>query len=755
MKTNTYTSIETAPIFQVSHEKTEQDKNNASENWSDVVRARAFVEPFINGVPLSSGEDTLLHADAVANILKGLNSGEPLQVAAYLIYVVEHIQRPKEVIEKAFGTSMANLVVDTHRLIQVQRAARSSTAAESVDTAKQAESARKMLLAFSRDLRGVLLRLASRLQTLRYFAEHHRPLAHNLAEETLYVFAPLANRLGIWQLKWQLEDLSFRSLKPQEYRKIAALLDETRIERENYVSDIIEFLSKRIKELGIDASVTGRPKHIYSIWKKMSGKALEFSELHDIQAFRIIVPQVEDCYTIMAWINENFESIPSEFDDYIAKPKINGYQSLHLIVKDNSQHGQGKTLEIQIRTQDMHNRAESGDAAHWAYKEAGAKGYSGVVANSDYDARIALLRQLLAWERDLSTQAVENGGALFDDRIYVLTPDAKLVELPKGSTPLDFAYAIHTELGHRCRGAKVDGQMVPLDTQLKNGQTVEISALKEGGPSRDWLNPDTGYLASSRAKAKVRAWFNAQVAQQTIARGRDQVEKLLQREGKTAIKLETLAAELGFKSAEDLFEVVGKDEYSLRNIEHYFKPAELTEPDKVDSALGATVSRKVHHSHKGKNGILVVGQDSLLTQLAKCCKPAPPDPIVGYVTRGKGVSIHRLDCSNVQELRLQQPGRLIEVAWDESKIFTADSIFPVDIELRVQEHQGAFRDISEVMAKEKMNIISVNTQSLKDVKQKKDGALAIFTVEVTSTQHLQRVLRILEELPGVLSATRR
>ena len=744
-----------APIIQASDGQLSQQQAVGSEFWPDVARARAFVEPLISGVPLISGEDSMMHADAVVKILQELQSSDSLLTAAYLIYAVEHIQRPKDVLEKAFGTSMANLVMDTYKLIQVQRVARESSPNGVVNATQQTESARKMLLAFSRDLRGVMLRLASRLQTLRYAAEKRLTLSANLAEETLYVFAPLASRLGIWQLKWQLEDLSFRFLEPQTYRKIADLLAEERTEREAYIRSMINRLSEELAKQGITADVSGRPKHIYSIWKKMKGKGLDFSELYDIRAFRVIVPTVEDCYTALAWINENFEVLPEEFDDYIVKPKVNGYQSLHVIAKDMSEQGAGKVLEIQIRTQKMHDLAESGVAAHWAYKEAGTKGYAGVVANSDYDARIALLRQLLAWERDLSSHAMEDNAGLFDDRIYVLTPDASLIELPQKATPLDFAYAIHTELGHRCRGAKVDGHIVPLDTPLKNGQTVEITAAKEGGPSRDWMNPEAAYLVSTKAKTKVRAWFNAQIAQHMIAKGREQVEKLLQREGKTATKLETLATQLGFKNADMLFELIGKDEYSLRHIEQFFHPELLTLPQKGGAGVGA------HNAHKkaasspsgGKGGVLVVGMGSLLTQLAQCCKPAPPDAIVGYVTRGKGVSIHREDCRNVRELVSREPGRIIDVTWEGASEKSLGGKFPVDIELRAQDRQGLLHEVSELLSKEKLNILSMNTHFPRASKLK-DGKIVI-TVEVPSTEHLQKVLQLLEGLNGIKSAKRR
>jgi GTP pyrophosphokinase len=431
--------------------------------------------------------------------------------------------------------------------------------------------------------------------------------------------------------------------------------------------------------------------------------------------------------------------IASEFDDYIAKPKSNGYQSLHTVVRDD----QSRPIEIQIRTQAMHEHAEHGVAAHWAYKEAGAKGYVGVSASSDYDAKIAVLRQLLAWEREMSTEAsgvLSQVGtdALFEDRIYVLTPNAAVVELPKGATPIDFAYTVHTNLGHRCRGAKADGVMVPLNRPLQNGQTVEISTVKEGAPSRDWMNAELGFLVSHRARSKVKAWFNAQITHGSIAKGREAVEKLLQREGKTALKLEDLASDLGFKSAEALFEIVGKDEYSLRNIEVFLRPPEpVMQPD--DFVL-LKKSRAV--PPKSQSGVLVVGVDSLLTQLSKCCRPAPPDPISGYVTRGKGVSIHRDDCRNFQSLVTRNGERVIEVRWGIKKPGET-LLYPVEVSIEASDRQGLLRDISEVFAKEKMNVVGVQSQSVKGT------AWMTFTVEVSDASLLKKVLQTVKSVAGV------
>jgi len=704
-------------------------------------RARSFAQALIETEQLDTGESVWMHAQAVADILAGIGGSEEMQAAAYLVYACPHLNKPQEVMAKAFGDNLAQLAIQTNQLLHLQRLSRAaaSTAQLADDPKLQTENVRKMLLAFSRDLRVVMLRLTSRLQTLRHYASTKLPVPQALARESLQVFAPLANRLGIWQLKWEMEDLSFRFLEPETYRQIARLLDEKRIEREQYMVALCDRLSQALAQQGIAAEVSGRPKHIYSIVRKMRGKSLPFERVFDIRAVRVVVGEVADCYQALSWVHEHFTPIPEEFDDYIARPKANGYQSLHTVVRDTD----GRPIEIQIRTQAMHEHAEHGVAAHWAYKEAGTKGYAGVSASSAYDAKIAVLRQLLAWERDLSGTVADKG--LFDDRIYVLTPDAAIVELPQGATPLDFAYTIHTSLGHRCRGAKVDGSMVPLNTPLANGQTVEITTIKEGAPSRDWLNPELGYLASNRARNKVRSWFNAQIAAEHVARGREAVEKLLQREGRTAIKLEDLAAQLGFKSADGLFEVVGKDEYSLRNIEVLLNP-----PEPAPSADEMVLRRSTRGSrHKNPSGVLVVGVDSLLTQLARCCRPAPPDAIAGFVTRGKGVSIHRQDCSNFRELSTRSAERVIEVRWGERKGGPEAAVYPVDVAVEAMDRQGLLRDISEVFSKEKINVIGVQTQSIKGM------AFMTFTVETPDAALIGRVLSSLKNVKGVRNARRR
>lgn len=720
-------------------------------------RARAFAEPLLASAHLDTAENMLDHADAVAAILRGIGGSEAMQAASYLVYASEHLNKPHEVISKAFGDNLADLAQETTKLVRLQRMARIAQNAASragqaapmaQSAAAQTESVRKMLLAFSRDLRVVMLRLASRLQTLRHFAASKLPVPSGLAAESLQVFAPLANRLGIWDIKWEIEDLAFRFLEPDTYREVAGWLDQKRSAREAAVEQVRQTLADELQAQGLQAQVQGRPKHIYSIVKKMRDKSLGFKQVYDIRALRVIVPSVPDCYAALSWVHSRFTPVTEEFDDYIARPKANGYQSLHTVVRD----AQGQAIEVQIRTTAMHQHSEHGVAAHWVYKEAGAKGYGGVSATGSYEAKIAVLRQLLAWERELSGAGAKPGNApgasdaaLLDDRIYVLTPDAAIVELAPGATPIDFAYSVHTNLGHRCRGARVDGVLVPLNTPLKNGQTVEVTTAKEGGPSRDWLNLELGFLVSHRARAKVRAYFNALALDQTVAKGREAVEKFLQREGKTALKLDDLAGQLGFHSADDLFEVVGKDEFSLRNIEILLRPPELA-PDADD----VVHLKKPRAAPAGKGGVLVVGVDSLMTQLAKCCKPAPPDVISGFVTRGKGVSVHRADCSNLRNMVQRSGDRVIEVQWGQAPgAATGGSVYPVDVSVEAADRQGLLRDISEVFAKEKMNVIGVQTQSVKGI------AWMTFTIEVADSGRLGRVLGTIGGLTGVRAARRR
>jgi len=706
------------------------------------AKARQFAEPLLSGMKQTGGEPTLAHADGVVSLLAGIGATGDMQAAAYLAYCAAVLNQPADTLTATFGDSLTGLAISANKLFQLQQAAR-ETKSQTRSSVVQIENVRRMLLAFSKDLRVVMLLLASHLVSLRFATAQKISGFEQLSQDVLHIFSPLANRLGIWQIKWEMEDLAFRLLEPQVYKQVAGLLEKKRAEREQEIEQLRQELQKLLLAQGIRAEIQGRPKNIYSIVKKMRGKSLQFEQVLDLRAMRIIVNNVEDCYRSLALVHQQMQAIDNEFDDYIVKPKANGYQSLHTVVSTDY----GQVFEIQIRTRAMHEHAEFGVAAHWAYKEAGTKGYAGVAVPAEQAQKMAVLRQLLAWERELSAvqdqdnQLPQQSG---QEKIYVLTPEAAIVELSQGATPVDFAYTLHTELGHRCRGAKLDGVLVPLSTRLQNGQTVEITTAKEGGPSRDWLNTDLQFIASPRAKAKVRAWFNAQQANQTISRGRELIEKLLQREGRTAYKLEDLAKKLGFESAAHLFEVVGKDEYSLRNIEMFLRPV-AAPPAEDDKLFRKAQQPKPSQQH---GGVLVVGMDSLLTQLAKCCRPAPPDDVRGYVTKGKGVSVHRAKCGNFLQLLQNNPDRVIEVAWHGKLNDPSAELYLVDIQVLADDRQGLLRDISEVFAREKMNVVGVKTQTIKNT------AWMTFTVEVNNASGLNKMLSALNAVNGVRSARR-
>lgn len=631
------------------------------------------------------GEDANAHAVGVRSILVSLNLDEASCVAA------GHLdsQLGKEALEKQLGSEVAQLIMGYRGLRAAQlKIARQPANKLGQSAQMQVEVLRKMLLAFAHDLRVVLLHLASVLQTLRWVTSQRIEVRSEWAQDILDVDATLANRLGIWQIKWEMEDLAFRCLAPDTYKQIAKLLDSKRVEREGFVSHIMDRLQEELGKAHIEGDVQGRPKHIYSIWKKMQGKALDFAQLYDVRAFRILVNDIKDCYAVLGIVHHIWQPIPKEFDDYIARPKPNGYQSLHTVVMD----ADGVSFEVQVRTLEMHQQAEYGVAAHWRYKEAGKQGYAGTVsAKTEYDQRIAWARQLIAWKEDAWDQLK---GQELDEQIYVLTPLGQVIPLQQGSTPIDFAYSVHTDLGHRCRGARVDGAMVPLDTTLKNGQTVEIVSVKQGGPSLDWLNAERGYLATHRARSKVRAWFNAQQAEQ-----------------------------------EDLKETPSAEE---------LPKAELPE----------IILRK-SKAKAGHGDVLVVGVDSLLTQLSRCCRPVPPDPISGFVTRGRGVSIHRQDCSTFKQLLARAPERVVLTEWGVRSANQSKALFPVDIALIAVDRQGLLRDISEVFSKLKINVTGVKTQSRKGL------ASMQFTIEIPSTDGLQTAIAGLLEVKGVTEARRK
>ncbi len=710
--------------------------NDAVPVQSDLVaRARTYAQALLPGVAMETGEPALEHADGARIVLQAIGADEQAQACAYLSQAATQLAKPEEQLEKAFGPDMARLAIENRKLVDLLRFTRTAADRSAAQqAAHRQELVRRLLLAFSQDLRVVLLRLASRLQSLRWFAASGGTPWAEFTQESLQVYAPLANRLGLWPIKSELEDLAFRWAEPAAYARIRDWLAQRASEREALVAEAEVTVREALAAQGIQARISGRGKHVHSIWRKMQGKSLALDKVMDLLAMRVIVDTVDTCYAVLSIVHHLWTPLASEYDDYIARPKQNGYQSLHTVVR-----GPGALpIEIQIRTQAMHDHAEGGVAAHWAYKEAGAAGYKGVSATSRFDAKITLARQLLALGRELGTGADKALASPFDDHVYVLTPQARIVELEVGATAVDFAYALHSELGHRCRGARVDGTLVPLNTPLRSGQTVEIIAAKQGGPSRDWLNPELGFLHSPRARSKVRAWFNALELEQTLAHGRAQVEKLLHREGRGGMSLQELATGLGLRSPEQLFERAGGEALPLRQIEQFLRGHEAAQNEPGLAVKAPKASQR-------PGGVLVVGVDSLLTQIAKCCKPAPPDPIRGFVTRGRGVSVHRADCPNARNLELQHPERVIPVTWGSR----GDGVYAVDLVVEAADRQGLLRDISEVFSKEKINVIGVQTQS------RGESAHMLFTVELPGLERLPAALHLLREVRGVRRASRR
>ncbi|MFN7836188.1 MAG: RelA/SpoT family protein [Burkholderiaceae bacterium] len=734
----------------------------SAEDKARVEQAFGFAHLRAGDRLLDTEEPALLHLAGVVQILTELRADADTRIAGLLSALCFFEPDLEADVEKTFGRSISRMLSSLRQLYRLRAItlAGSSPQQAIASTARwsnQIETLRKMLLAMASDVRVVLVRLCSRLQTLRFFSTHdgiklgHSPALSELsklhARETLDLYAPLANRLGLWQIKWEMEDLAFRLLDGPTYKQIAGLLDEKRIEREAFIERCIGTLRERLGLLDITAEITGRPKHIFSIWNKMREKHLSFDQLYDVRACRIIVDDVKSCYTVLGIVHELWQPIAREFDDYIAKPKANGYQSLHTVVTDQ----EGKTLEVQIRTHDMHKFAEYGVAAHWRYKEAGKAAQDGNSrAEGGFEDRIAWLRQLLAWKADVTGNIAEpqlGPGAGHEppdaDKVYVFTPQGRVLELPPGSTALDFAYRLHTELGHKCRGAKVDGALVPLNKPLQNGQTVDIITARDNdaaGPSRDWLNPQLAYLVSHRAKQKVRQWFAQQELKETLDRGRQLVERELQRIGQTVLGHDGLAARLGYAQAQDLYGALAREEIRPRAIEHALQPPAA--PVEEDARL--KLLRRASPD-PGKSDVLVVGVDALLTQLARCCRPAPPDRILGYVTRGKGISIHRIGCANLSAIARQQPERLIETSWGEA----GERLYPVDLVVFANDRQSLLRDISEVFSREKINVIGVNTQSQQNI------AKMQFTVEVRSAAQLHKALSLLMDVTGVFEARRR
>ena len=700
------------------------------EQHETVQRALQFVEPLYKERVLPTGEPLLSHAVNVTRTLAELKL-DPNALAAALLYrAFDMSPANAQAIREKFGVVVAELAEGVLRMAQIGALSNRGAGGKAGEQALQLEALRKMLLAMVQDVRVVLIKLADHVHDLRFLVRGEDTAAVRAgAELARDIFAPLANRLGVWHLKWELEDLSFRILEPETYRTIARQLDEKRRDRELYIEAVVTTLKGELARAGIKADVRGRPKHLFSIYKKMNRKGIGFEALHDVRAVRVLVDEVRDCYAVLGLVHHLWSPIPKEFDDYIAKPKPNQYRSLHTAVIGP----EGKAVEVQIRTHDMHQHSELGVAAHWRYKED---------AHHDrtYGEKIAWLRQILEWKdevSDASELAEQFKTELFADTVYVLTPQGRVIDLPKGATPIDFAYHVHTELGHRCRGAKVDGAIVPLSTPLHNGQRVEILAAKQGGPSRDWLNPGLGFLKSQGSRTKVRQWFNRQNHEADVAQGRVLLDKELQRHGATAINLDKLAADLGFARLSDLLVEIARGDVGSKQLQEALHPTPV-EPEGDDAAQ--PVARRSRAG--GASGLLIVGVDKLLTLTAKCCKPAPPDRIVGFVTRGRGVSVHRADCGNLARL---DPERRVAAEWGDARGAT----FAVDVMIEAVDRTGLLRDISDVFTRERINVAATATQSSDHIARMR------FTLEVENVDQLQRVLGSVREVKGVMTAARR
>ncbi len=677
---------------------------------------------FARGASQAAGRaESFERAVAVARLLL-LQGADPETIAAALVsQSIPERDLDLEAVQAAFGAELTMLLRGVARAGRIE--ALNATGAD-------LEQLRKMLLAIAEDVRVVLIKLAERVVYLRSITKADEALRRAAGRQTLELFAPLANRLGVSEVKWELEDFSFRYTEPELYRKIAELLDEKRNDREAYIQRVIAKIAAELEATGIHAKIQGRPKHIYSIWRKMRGKNVAFEQLYDIRAVRVIVGNIRECYTVLGVVHDLWTPIEGEFDDYIANPKANEYKSLHTAVVGP----EGKTLEVQIRTEDMHQHSEHGVAAHWRYKE-------GSRADKAFDSKIAWLRQVLEWRQEvLGGEKVRDEARrdLFEDTIYVLTPQGRVVDLPRGSTPIDFAYHVHTDLGHRCRGAKVDGQMVPLNYKLQNAQRVEIMAARQGGPSRDWLSPQAGYLASSRALAKVRQWFRHEDFSKDVAAGRAKLDKDLQRLGSTGAAHEKIAHASGFAKLEDFYAALGREEVTARQVE-------IAVRGEAPAASAAPAPIVAPQASKRSSGVLVLGVNNIATLIAKCCKPVPPDPITGFITRTRGVMVHRLDCPNITGLAENQRDRLMPADWGKT---SDEAPFAAEIEVVAVDRQGLLRDISEAISRERINVTAVNTLSR--------GAHAFmrFTLQVSSADAIQRVLRQAKDVPGVDTARR-
>ena len=680
-----------------------------------------------------SGEPYVQHVLAVADILIELGLDHETLAAAILHDVVEDTGIGLEELKRDFGARIAGLVDGVTKMNVIQEFRADSAPARQEHS--QAESLRKMLLAMAEDVRVVLIKLADRLHNMRTLSALSEEKQLRIARETMDIYAPLANRLGIWQIKWELEDLSLRYLEPDSYHQIASWLAEKRVDREAYVTRFVDSLARELKQSGIAAEVAGRVKHIYSIWRKMRRKGKDFGDIFDVRAVRVQVADIRDCYAALGVVHSLWQHVPGEFDDYIATPKENNYRSIHTAVIGP----QGKTVEVQIRTHDMHNQSELGVAAHWRYKE-GAK------PDKAFDDKIAWLRSLLEWKDEVAGAAEfvdQFKSEVFSERVYVFTPKGNIVDLQTGATPLDFAYHIHTTVGHRCRGAKVNGHMVPLIYTLKTGDRVEAITVKEGGPSRDWMSPHLGYLHTSKARSKVQAWFNQQNFESNVAAGRQTLEREFQRMGLSDINYEKLAARFHQNRVDDFLAAIGRAEIKPVQILHAVQ--ELLEPALKETK--PVFAPRAPETRKSPSGVSIQGVGNLLTRMAKCCNPLPGDAIVGFITRGQGIAVHRQDCPNALRHHNENEERLIEVSWGAD----ARQLYPVEVEIVAHERSGLLRDITALFANEKINVLAVNT--LTDKQQ--HVARMTFTIEILNVEGLSRVLALLDQIPNVMDVRRR
>ncbi|HEY8331641.1 MAG TPA: GTP diphosphokinase [Pseudomonas sp.] len=673
----------------------------------------------------------------IAEILADLKLDQESLIAAVLYRGVREGKVQLEVVEKDFGVPVATLIEGVLRMAAISTSL-SPRQSLVLGTQAQVENLRKMLVAMIDDVRVALIKLAERTCAIRAVKNADDDKRYRVAREVFDIYAPLAHRLGIGHIKWELEDLSFRYLQPEQYKQIAKLLHERRLDREQYINQVMQQLRDELTATGIEADISGRAKHIYSIWRKMQRKGLEFSQIYDVRAVRVLVPEVRDCYTALGIVHTLWRHIPKEFDDYIANPKENGYRSLHTAVIGP----EGKVLEVQIRTQAMHEEAELGVCAHWLYK--GTDVNSG---SSHYEEKIAWLRQVLEWHEelgDIGGLAEQLRVDIEQDRVYVFTPDGHAIDLPTGATPLDFAYRVHTEIGHNCRGAKVNGRIVPLSYSLQTGEQVEIITGKHGAPSRDWLNPNLGYVTTSRARAKIVHWFKLQARDQNVIAGKSYLERELARLALTAVDAERLAEKCNLKSTEDMYAALGAGDLRLAQVVNAAQ--QLVEPERGNEMLDLLSRRGPSGRSGGRDEIQILGVGNLLTQMAGCCQPVPGEPIVGYITQGRGVSIHRQDCPMALQQTEREPERMIQVSWGQAPAKT----YPVDIQIRAYDRSGLLRDVSQMLLNEKINVLAVNTQSNKS----DNTANMSLTIEIPSMAALGRLLARISQLPNIIEARR-